>query len=101
MLLGLGLDGHTAVLFPGAAVLAERDLWVAAAIDPNGGARITLTYPAIESSRQTAFLVWGREKSAMFRRLWQGDGALPAARVHPVGDLWLFADVVAAEAPAV
>ena len=101
MLLGLGLDGHTASLFPGAAVLAERELWVAAATDPKGGARITLTYPAIESSRQTAFLVCGREKSAMFRRLRRGDGALPAARVHPVGDLWLFADVAAAQAPPV
>lgn len=98
MLLGLGPDGHTASLFPGAAILAERELWVAAATDPKGLARITLTYPAIESSRKTAFLVSGKEKSAMFRRLCQRDDALPAARVHPVGDLWLFADAEAAEA---
>ncbi|WP_294532001.1 6-phosphogluconolactonase [uncultured Rhodoblastus sp.] len=96
MLLGLGLDGHTASLFPGAAALAERNLWVAAATDPEGGTRITLTYPAIESSRQTAFLVSGREKSAMFRRLCRGDAALPAAGLRPVGELWLFADAAAA-----
>jgi 6-phosphogluconolactonase len=99
-LLGLGADGHTASLFPGGAALAERKLWVAAVPDPGGLARITLTYPALESSSRAAFLVVGKEKSAIFARLHQGDSGLPAALVHPVGDLWQFVDAAAAQSVA-
>ena len=95
-LLGLGPDGHTASLFPGNAVLAERDKWVAAVIGAKPEARITLTYPALESSRHAAFLVAGDEKRAIFRRLRRGDESLPAARLHPTGTLWMFADAAAA-----
>lgn len=91
-LLGLGADGHTASLFPDAAALAERNLWVAEVADAKGLARITLTYPAIESSRHVAFLVTGNKKAAIFARLLRGDRALPAAHVHPVGELWRFVD---------
>jgi 6-phosphogluconolactonase len=95
-LLGLGPDGHTASLFPGAAALGERDRWAAAVIGPNGDARITLTYPTLESSRDTAFLVAGKDKRAILARLRHGDGALPASQLHPNGALWLFADEAAA-----
>src|ERR1700730_12331151 len=61
-LLGLGPDGHTASLFPGTAVLAERDRWVAAVADAKSETRITLTYPALESSRNAGFLGAGEEK---------------------------------------
>jgi 6-phosphogluconolactonase len=94
-LLGLGLDGHTASLFPGAAALAERDRWVADVVRAEMGTRITLTYPALESSRNTAFLVVGAEKREIFDRLRRGDGSLPAARLRPTGELWLFADAAA------
>ena len=70
-LLGLGADGHTASLFPGAAALAERDRWVAAAADANHEARITLTFPALESSRCAAFVVAGKRS----RRFSSGCGA--------------------------
>jgi 6-phosphogluconolactonase len=95
-LLGLGPDGHTASLFPGTAVLAERDRWVAAVVGAKAEARITLTYPALESSRNAAFLVTGSEKRAMLDRLRRGDDALPAARLHPTGALWIFSDASAA-----
>jgi 6-phosphogluconolactonase len=96
-LLGLGPDGHTASLFPGTAVLAERDRWVAAVIGAKSEARITLTYPALESSRHVAFLVVGEEKRAMLDRLRRGDASLPAARLRPTGALWIFGDAAAAE----
>jgi 6-phosphogluconolactonase len=96
-LLGLGPDGHTASLFPGTAVLAERDRWVAAVVGVKSEARITLTYPALESSRYAAFLVVGKENRAIFGRLRRGDDNLPAARLHPTGTLCLFGDAAAAE----
>ena len=91
-LLGLGVDGHTASLFPGTSVLAERGKWVSAVIGVKPEARITLTFPALESSRHAAFLVAGYEKRAIFKRLRRDDDRLPAARLHPTGTLWVFAD---------
>ena len=96
--LGLGLDGHTASLFPGTAVLAERDRWVAAVVRTQSETRITLTYPALESSRHVAFLVAGKEKRAILGRLRRGDRSLPAARLCPTGTLWVFGDAAAEEA---
>src|SRR3546814_3078293 len=88
-LLGLGTDGHTASLFPGSAVLEERRRWVAAVAGTKPEQRITLTFPALESSRETAFLVAGEGKRAVLERLFGGDPELPAARLRPVG-AWRF-----------
>jgi 6-phosphogluconolactonase len=98
--LGLGPDGHTASLFPGTAVLAERVRWVAAVVDAKSETRITLTYPALESSRHTAFLVAGEEKRAILARFRRGDESLPAVRLRPTGTLSIFSDAAAAEAVA-
>ena len=97
-LLGLGPDGHTASLFPGTAVLGERNSWVAAVVGARPEARITLTYPALESSRHAAFLVAGDEKRAIFRRLRDGDNCLPAARLRPIAGVTWFLDRAAAGA---
>lgn len=77
-------------------MLAERDRWVAAVVGAKSEARITLTYPALESSRQVAFLVSGEEKRKVLARLRCGDKDLPAARLHPEGTLHLFSDAAAA-----
>ena len=97
-LLGLGEDGHTASLFPGSAVLGERDRWVAAVIGAKAEPRITLTYPAIESSRRVAFLVAGSGKREIFAALRRGGSGLPAACVYPTGELTWFLDREAAGA---
>jgi 6-phosphogluconolactonase len=91
-LLGLGPDGHTASLFPGTDVLNERTRWAAAVIGAKSDPRITLTYPALESSRNTAFLIAGEEKRAIFARLLQGDQNPPAGRLRPEGGLRVFVD---------
>jgi 6-phosphogluconolactonase len=97
-LLGLGPDGHTASLFPGNAALGERDHWVCAVVGARHEARITLTYPALESCRHAAFLVAGIEKRSILERLRHGDQNIPAAHVCPSGTLSIFADAAAAGA---
>jgi 6-phosphogluconolactonase len=91
-LLGLGPDGHTASLFPNTDVLKDQEHWVAAVVGVKSEARITLTYPALESSRNTAFLIAGEEKRAIFARLLEGDETLPAGRLRPQGALRVFVD---------
>jgi 6-phosphogluconolactonase len=95
-LLGLGEDGHTASLFPGTAALDEGERWVVAVVGAKAEARITLTYPALDSSRHTAFLIAGAAKQPMFDRLRGGDQTIPAGRLDPVGHTYLFADTAAA-----
>jgi 6-phosphogluconolactonase len=94
-LLGLGTDGHTASLFPGSSALAERDKWVVAVTGAKAEDRVTLTFPAIASSRRVAFLVEGEAKRDMLKRLLAGDESIPAGRVRPVGELLVFADAAA------
>jgi 6-phosphogluconolactonase len=98
-ILGLGPDGHTASLIPGTSVLEERHRWVAEVIGGRPEPRITLTYPVLESSRHTAFLVAGAEKREALARALAGDQALPAARIRPVGDLTWFVDEAARPQP--
>lgn len=98
-LLGLGEDGHTASLLPGDRLLDERTRWVAAVAQGRPEIRITLTYPILESSRHVAFLVTGDGKSAALRRVRAGDSRLPAARLHPEGELVWFVDRAAAAEP--
>jgi 6-phosphogluconolactonase len=94
-LLGLGSDGHTASLLPNDPVLQERKRWVAAVSHGRPEIRITMTYPVIESSRQVAFLVAGKEKAAIFNAIRAGASQAPAARVRPVGELIWFVDKAA------
>ncbi|MBV9757050.1 MAG: 6-phosphogluconolactonase, partial [Alphaproteobacteria bacterium] len=94
--LGLGDNGHTASLMPGQPVLEERGRWVAPL--PHGApeVRITLTYPALESSRYAAFQVTGANKAAVLKAVRSGHSDLPAARLAPQGQLIWFADRAAA-----
>ena len=95
VLLGLGEDGHTASLFPGTDVLAEQSRWAAAVIGAKAEPRLTLTYPALNSTRHAVFLVSGAAKCAMLERLIAGDPALPAAHIAPHGETRVFADLAA------
>jgi 6-phosphogluconolactonase len=104
VLLGLGEDGHTASLFPGQPALEEKRRWALAVegapprergCNPRH-ARITLTYPALESAAQTVFLVTGAAKREALKRARAGDPGIPAGRLRPAGDLRWFVDRAAA-----
>jgi 6-phosphogluconolactonase len=97
-LLGIGEDGHTASLFPGQPALQETRRWAVAVIGAKAEARITLTYPVLDSSRELAFVATGREKRAVVARAQDGDRSIPAGAVRPVGRLhWLVDRAAAAE----
>jgi len=96
VLLGMGADGHTASLLPESAVLDEHERWVAAVDHGRPQARITLTLPAIASSRIVAFLVAGIDKNGAVMDALAGRTALPAARVQSEGKVLWFLDRAAA-----
>jgi 6-phosphogluconolactonase len=95
-LLGLGDDGHTASLIPGEPVLAERSRWVAAVGHGRSEPRVTLTYPALESSGAVVFLVSGDGKRAMLDHVLSGGQDVPAGRLQPQGEVFWFVDRAAA-----
>jgi len=91
--LGLGEDGHTASLFPGAPELCERKKLVVPAKAPPGvkpAARLTLTFKALNAAGAAVLLAAGPAKKSLFARTVAGDKALPAARVRPAGGLYLL-----------
>ena len=99
-LLGLGEDGHTASLLPGQPVLEERTRWVAVVPEGRREPRISLTYPALESSRVTLFLVSGAGKKDALARARASDASIPAGRLQPQGEVIWLVDRAAAGANA-
>jgi 6-phosphogluconolactonase len=95
-LLGIGVDGHTASLFPDQPALQETQRWVVPVIGAKPEPRITLTYPALNSSCDVALVVTGKEKRDVVARAQAGDRAIPAALICPVGCLHWFTDRAAA-----
>jgi 6-phosphogluconolactonase len=93
-LLGLGDDGHTASLLPGQPVLKERARWAAAVPQGRSEPRITLTYPALESSELILFLVSGAGKRDALAKARDGIG--PAGAIVPEGEVLWLADAAAA-----
>jgi 6-phosphogluconolactonase len=95
-LLGLGEDGHTASLLPGQPVLQERKRWVAPVPKGREEERVTLTYPALDSSSVVAFLVSGEGKRDILDKILSGETGFPAAHIRAQGEVVWFADRAAA-----
>ena len=102
ILLGLGQDGHTASLFPGAEVLDEQRRWVVAHyVDSVQGWRVTLSPLVINAARNVTFIVSGADKSDVVREVLEGPSQpylLPAQLVKPDEGhlLWLLDEEAAA-----
>lgn len=93
MLLGMGADGHTASLFPGADALKEYSRLACAVIpyDRDLMPRVTLTFPVINNSSHIIFFISGRSKARIVREvLERNNPSLPAAMVRPVSGRLLF-----------
>ncbi len=83
--LGMGTDGHTASLFPQHSVLLEKEELVASV---KGGRpnvdRISMTLPLLNQAHHIAFLVTGKEKAEIVKKVMEiRNGHLPAQRIQP------------------
>jgi 6-phosphogluconolactonase len=88
--LGLGPDGHTASLFPGADSLEVTDRWVIpTGDDAHPHPRLSFTFPAIAEARTVVVTVAGADKRDALARVRAGDHDLPAARIEADEVLWL------------
>jgi 6-phosphogluconolactonase len=94
ILLGFGVDGHTASLFPGSPALKEifrpvAAVHAAAAALPQ---RLTLTFPVLNAAACVALLGSGAEKAKVVKAMLGEGAALPAAMVRPTDGtlVWLL-----------
>jgi 6-phosphogluconolactonase len=75
VLLGIGVDGHTASLFPRAPTLDERERRAVAAepgLEPFVP-RVTMTLPMLGEAALALFLVTGEEKAEVVERALRGE----------------------------
>jgi 6-phosphogluconolactonase len=86
--LGLGDDGHTASIFPGAPQLSGD---VAVTEAERGWRRMTLTLPVLNRARCLVWLVVGQDKQEALARLLRADPTIVASRVRPE-DAIVFTD---------
>ncbi len=99
-LLGMGGEGHINSLFPHTAATAENRAPVVAVTDSPKPPprRITLTFPAINRSREVWFLVSGAEKAAAVAAAHRGADRAdwPCAGAHGTQRTVWFVDTAAA-----
>ncbi|MBN1179893.1 MAG: 6-phosphogluconolactonase [Anaerolineae bacterium] len=95
--LGLGVDGHTASLYPDTTLLEEENYLVDAVhLGPQLGWRVSMTPPLINAARAVVFLVSGADKAPAVARIRAGE-SLPAALLRPTdGQLVWMVDRAAA-----
>ncbi len=103
ILLGMGLDGHTASLFPNTAGLQEKArLVIANWVDKLKASRITLTVPVLNAARCVAFMVSGTDKAAVLRTVLEENAPAeqyPSKLIRPERGklLWLLDRAAASE----
>lgn len=100
VILGAGVDGHTASLFPGSTLLQERSREVVPIyLEKPGVGRVSLTLPVLNQAAHVLFLVSGKDKADIAYEILKSDNQkqYPAGLVQPVnGILSWFLDGAAA-----
>jgi len=94
VLLVPGPDGHIASLLPGSAALDEHDAWTAA-VQGRDHARVTLTYPVLQSARHVVMVAGGQNRRAALDGWFADDVTLPVTAYKPDCGIALFADAAA------
>jgi len=75
LVLGMGVDGHVASLFPGSEALDSQDLAVST------DERLTLTYPVLLEADKAVLLISGNEKVQVLENVMDGGEGYPISRV--------------------
>lgn len=100
IMLGLGEDGHTASIFPDQMNLVNSEKICEVATHPSTGRkRITLSGKVINNCRRIIFLVTGKSKAEVLKKIIDEKKKIyPAEFIEPVdGNLDFFIDSDAAE----
>lgn len=102
ILLGMGGDGHTASLFPGTAVLDEKEKWVAAYyLKAQQMYRVTLTAPFLNKAKKIIVLTFGDAKAEALKEVLKGEynpSVYPSQLLNPAeGELLFLVDEKAAK----
>jgi 6-phosphogluconolactonase len=100
-LLGLGVEGHTASLFPGSTALDDTQHWVDAVTVPaEPPQRLTLTPVVLNQGLNTFFLVAGANKREILKALRAEPDSepskFPVGRVRPARGVVWYMDEAAA-----
>jgi len=100
-LLGLGVEGHTASLFPGSPALEDKQHWVLAVTAPaQPPHRLTFTPVVLNQGLNTFFLVAGADKRQILAALraepQDKPSKYPAACVRPPSGVVWYLDQAAA-----
>ena len=85
VLLGLGLDGHAASLFPGSPASKEifRTVVAVHAAAARIPQRLTLTIPTLNAAARVIFLISGAEKAKVVKATLTGGAILPGSMIRP------------------
>lgn len=101
VLLGLGVDAHTASLFPKSPILGETEkLAVANWVEKLSDDRLTMTFPVINGAASVMVLAAGTDKAKAVAGVLEGEfrpDEFPAQLIKPTsGDLYWLLDESAA-----
>ena len=85
ILLGMGMDGHTASIFPNVELKDEFQKISAVSKNPDTGQmRITITENIINNADYVTFIITGKDKAEVVYEILKGDNSkYPAGRIKP------------------